>query len=461
MRDGVTIGDREDVRQVLAAAGRYGLQAAGLASRVATALRRLGATRGLFVADQAVLLAGEDTPRRLVWTLTVDAQGRATHGAPRLHAHQPTLLHLRYVPRRLAAGLPSAWGYGDAGRLVWQPVDLLLRPLAGPRVIDTHGAFDGPLPRPGESSDPDAGLACLIDRRASPACPAGLPDATGLIDEHGAAWALLDYARALEPVYDEQPAPDGTIEQVARTALAITRRELDTRGCDAEATYRNAGTLGLALLASTDRLTVTPDGRHAPLSRTTETWMSPTREFDHVRPVGTHDPLALAPYIIDPLAPEGPLLDVASVPGLHALAPVERGVHATRTHARWSAPHGGTARVDVEVSCPEPGQWLARATIAPWARCHGGACNSTYGSRELMFSRGRTASAGWSWTAVTYRGHVWEPQRIDYDGADTLVFLHLSQDSCGHTVALQLSLASGQVSTLPPPACEPEWTGGD
>ena len=443
--------------QVIATASqRYAEQAPALAGRLATHLRSLGSSRAVFVLEQAVLLAGESDARRLVWTLTVDAQGRFTHSAPALHVRQPVLLHVRYVPYQLASGLPSGWRFLDAGRLIWQRINLQLQPIAPAQSIDTSGAFDRPLPAGAPDRNPDTGLECLVDRRAHPLCPTALPDVIGLIDDHGAAWALVDYVRALQPVYDSQPVPDGGVEQTARAALAVTRREVAQTGCTSGTTYRNAGQLGVLLEAVTDRVHVTPGGRIAPLAQLRDVRLSPTHDFDHTRAVAQADPLTLAPWIIDPLAPESELLATASVAGLLELAPVVRVGDLPGAHVQWSAPAGGPARVDIALTCPEPGRWIARATISPWSRCYGGGCNSTYYPRELSFATGRPAVADWAWTAYTYRGSPWEPQRIEYDGADTLSFQHRAWDDCGSVLTLRLSLASRQVSSDPLPPCASE-----
>lgn len=443
--------------QVLAiAARRYADQAPALAARMAAWLRSLGAARGVFILEQSTALptTGASEPQRLIWTLTVDAQGRFLHSAPRLHTGRPFLLHVRYVPRQLASGLPAQWTYLDSGRLHWQRVSLQLQPLAPPQSIDTGGAFDAPSPSAGAAQDPDAGLACLIDRRARPDCPAGLPDVVGLIDTQGASWALVDYARELQPVYDLQVAADGGVEQVARAGLAVRRREVSRGDCTSGARFRNSGQLGVLLEALTDRIHVTPDGRSAPIARLRDSWMSPVHEYDHTRPVSDAGPTALSPYIIDPLAPQSPLLVAASVPGLRELAPVDAVGTDPAAHARWRSAPGGIARIDIEVTCPEPGRWVARATISPWTRCYGGGCNSTYLPRELTFARGRAAIADWAWTAYTYRGQPWEPQRIDYDGADTLSFRHIAGDGCGSPIAVRLNLVTGAHGVDPPPPCD-------
>ena len=435
------------------ASQRYAEQAPVLASRLAAHLRSLGASRALFVLDQATMLSGETDPRRLVWTLTADANGRFTHSSPALHTRHPTLLHVRYVPFRLASGLPPGWRYLEAGRLAWQRVTLQLQPAAPVQSVDTAGAFDAPLAADGARHDPDAGLGCLVDRRSHAGCAAGFPDVVGLIDTQGAAWALVDYVRELAPVYDSQPALDGRIKQAARAGLAVTRREVAQTGCTSGITYRNVGQLGVLLEAITDRVHVTPGGRSAPIARFSDLRLSPTHDYDHTRPVGQADPLALAPLIIDPLVPAGDLVPAASAPGLRELAPIERVGGPPSPHVRWLAPAGDLARTDVEVSCPEPGRWVARSTIAPWSRCYGGGCNSTYFPRELSFTQGRAAVADWAWTAYTYRGSPWEPQRIEYDGADTLSFQHIGMDPCGSVLTLRLSLSTRLVGMDPPPPC--------
>jgi len=192
----------------------------GQAGSIAAALRRTLQLRGLsqasFVFDQQVVVAGAPRPMQLVWTLGVDSTGRASFASPRLFDAQPSILHAQYIPLRVAEGLPQGWAFPEGGQLRWQLLNLQLQPIGPINTADTRGAFDPPDETGGHPVDPESGLRCLVDRRARPDCPAGMPDILSLLDQHAAASALLDYGHRLAPAYDPAAGGAGEFEQVAR-----------------------------------------------------------------------------------------------------------------------------------------------------------------------------------------------------------------------------------------------------
>ena len=427
-------------------------QAPGLAAALRTVLQARGLGQATFLFDQQVSVAGAAAPRRLVWTLSVDRAGRASFAEPRLFDAQPHILHVQYVPLRVAAGLPGGWAYPEGGRLRWQRLNLQLQPVGSITTLDTGGAFDAPDLLDGSSVDPEAGVRCLVDRRSRIDCAPGFTDIVTLIDEQGSASALLDYGLRLAPVYDAMPAADGRVEQVARISLQVDRREVSYAGCSADMPYRNTGRYGYTLVASNDRYAVAPDGRFARIDRTQATSLSPTLDYDWTRLLRPVAVSALTPLILDPQDPMRPLLTAASVPNLIRLAPITTSGQPDQTVLSFTSPPNDPGRVQVEIRCSIDGTWTLRSLIAPWARCLSGACNSTYLPYEATFTTGRAELAPPGFTARIYTGQPSEPQQAEYDGASTITLWHLDY-YCGNRVGARFSLG-GQYLGLVAPTCE-------
>jgi len=428
-------GDTLSQSQLLAQARAHlGAQAPALAQALSAALQSRGLSQATFVFDQQVAILGSPAPRRLAWTLSVDRAGRASFGEPRLFDAQPHILHVQYIPLRLARGLPPGWAYPDGGILRWQRLDLLLQPIGPVATLDTGGAFDAPEALDGSAVDPEAGLRCLVDRRTRSDCPQAFTDIVTLIDEQGSASALVDYGLRLAPVYDAVPAGDGSSEQVARISLRVDQRELVYAGCSADMAFRNAGQYGYTLTAANDRYAVSPDGRFARLNRTDTTTLSPTIAYDWTRRLRPVAASALTPLILDPQDPAQPMLDAARVANLIFLAPITTSGQREHTVVSFVAPPNGRNRLQVEIRCSDEGVWTVRSQIADWAQCHSGGCNSTYSTYQAAFTDGQAALAAARFTAVTYRGQPWEPQQAGYDGGSMLSIWH-DDYVCGGRIA--------------------------
>jgi hypothetical protein len=428
-------------------------QAPALAASLSATLQARGLGQATFMLDQQVSVAGSLAPRRLAWTLSVDRAGRASFAEPRLFDAQPHILHVHYVPLRVAAGLPGGWAYPDAGRLRWQRLNLQMQPIGPVGSLDTGGAFDAPDVLDGLPVDPEAGLRCLVDRRSRNDCPQGLTDIVTLIDEQGSASALLDYGLRLTPVYDAVPAGNGAFEQVARISLQVDRREVSYAGCSSEMPFRNTGRYGYTLLASNDRYAVARDGRFARIDRTQTAALSPTIGYDWTRPLRPVALSALTPLIIDPQDPARPLLAAASVDNLIYLAPITASGQPEQVVLSFTSPPYQYGRVQVEIRCSVEGNWTLRSVIAPWAQCMAGGCNSTYLAYEATFTAGQPALAPLRFTAQTYRGHWWEAQQAEYDGGTTITLWH-SDYYCGDRIGARFSFGGQYLGLTGTPACD-------
>jgi hypothetical protein len=428
--------------QLLALAGsHYGAQSDAIAATLAAALRARGLAQATFVFDQAVRVTGAARTQQLAWTLTVDSSGRASFGQPRLFDAQPTILYAQYVPLRVASGLPQGWAFPGAGQLRWQLLNLQLQPVGAMAILDTAGAFDAPDDITGAAIDPQAGLRCLIDRRARGDCPAGLADIVGLIDQNAAISALLDYGLRLAPVYDPVAGPGGGVEQVARMSMRIDLREVTYGGCTADMTYRNVGQYGFALQSTTDRWQIARDGRFARIDQVQQLSLSPTQSFDGTRVLRPLAVSALTDVLLDPQDPNRPMLRAADIPNLQYLAPITTRGEQEQTVVSFTSPINDVTRLQLDVRCSIAGTWSARSIIAPWAQCRSGGCNSDYYVYEVAFTPGTPTLGPFRWTAVSYRGFSHEGQQVQFDGANTLTFWHNPNGGCSARIGAQFSLA--------------------
>ncbi len=394
-------------------------QVPALVQALRTYAASTGAATAAFNLDQRVRIAGSARPSHLVWTMVIDAGGRAFYGNPRLHDEHPLLLYALYTPKSVAQGLPASWAYPDAGALKYQLVDQRMEPQTAFTVVDTGGAFDEPGDLSGGPVDPDALLKCLVDRASSPGCPAGYPDVRGLIDQSGASGAMLDYVRTLKPLYDsvETPPGSGEFEHSARVSLQIDSRKVELSGCG-NIRYTNQGAYGFALQEATDRFYVSAEGTYAQVNRFTQTRLSPTQSYSKQTSVPRSAYATLAQYIISPAEQDSSLLAVSEVPNLVSLAPLS--VSGNQSDVTAS---GADWLVSLEIRCSTAGDgYIARAMV--WRQCRSGGCNSLYFPVELHFNRGQPAAVGPVLSALTYRSQRWEPISIHYNGADTVQVSH-------------------------------------
>ena len=437
-------GDTLGSAQLLALAdGHFAAQSAAIAESLRRTARDRGVTQATFVFDQAVRVTGSTQPRQLVWTLSVDSAGRASFPRAQLFDRQPTLLQVQYVPLRVAAGLPAGWAYPDGGVLRWQLLNLQLQPVGAALARDTAGAFDAPDDTSGSPIDPQAGLRCLIDRRARADCPPGLPDIISLIDQNAAIGALLDYGQRLAPVYDTVSNAAGGFDQVARVSMRVDLREVTYGGCSADISYRNAGQYGFALQAVNDRYRIAPDGGFARIDQSQTVALSPTLAFDVMRALPPQPASALTGWLLDPQDPQRALLQAADIANLQYLAPITTRGEQEQTIVSHMPVSGELSRLQVDVRCSVAGVWTVRSTIAPWSQCRSGNCNSDYFAYEATFTPGTASSGPYRLTARTWRGAWWEPQQLQFDGSAAFTLWHAAWTGCNPLIGARFAL-SGQ-----------------
>lgn len=291
-----------------------------------SAMRTRGVSTGAFSFAQDVFVSSNSGPVRkmLVWTATVDANGRARYADPLLVDADPRVLYVTYTPLRLAQDLPQDWAYPDAGKLKWVVLNNRSEIVTPWQEIDVAGLFDSPdaLDIPGQATDEDAALKCLANA-ALTGCtlPAGAKDVQALLDEAAASVAVIDYLYRLTPEYldVEDPPGSGAIKQVARTGFAFSQREYRYTSCT-EIEYRNVGAFGMGLLKRATRATVKVGGPMRKTGQVTETAISPTRPFDlMVNNVPSSMIPSLDGLVIDPVAAAPTIVSTTQVPGILAI----------------------------------------------------------------------------------------------------------------------------------------------
>ncbi|MDE3010044.1 MAG: hypothetical protein KGI67_04080 [Pseudomonadota bacterium] len=259
--------------------------APAMAARLAAVARSRGAAEAWFNFRQQLPVAG--APRSVVWTLHATAAGTWFAGTPVVDAPGAALLHARYVPLTVAAGLPAGYGYQDGGWLRWDLSDALGHALPGAGARDTHGAFDGAQ-----------GLACLTGSASTPCDPAqeGIP---GLMERLGVAQAELTVAASLRPVFVVTAA--GQRYAVARLVVQRALSGADPACLTPPWQFRNDYQAAFQLDARLDRYRRAADGHWSLLERRSLRQAGPLLPWKSVRMTLPAAPLpALDALAIDP-----------------------------------------------------------------------------------------------------------------------------------------------------------------
>lgn len=176
--------------------------------------------------------------KSIAWNVTIDPNGRAIYGNPKIIDSDPIYIHAVYQPKAVASGLPSNWSalYPYAGKVRYIVLNKRFEQLTTIMEIQTNGEFDA------DRSGNNDKVSCLMDMRYS-GCAAGTIDMRTLMDKWGAAGVFLDYVRQLEPVY----TTDSNGDQVAQGAISY-----DTRILSCEK-LKNSGFYGYLLTLSAER----------------------------------------------------------------------------------------------------------------------------------------------------------------------------------------------------------------
>lgn len=229
----------------LSAAGEWvTTQLPGFKTRVAGWMKGQGLSTSVYSYTQEIMVSTtQGTKKRsIAFNVSIDPNGRPLYGAPKVIDADPTILEAMYTPAKVAEGLPTNWGYPGAGQIRYRVLNKKFEPLTAWKLIDTKGAFDNdPM-----GTDPDAKLACLMDRRY-PSC-AGPTDINTLMNDTGSSFAIVDYVRQVEPDYEEQA--DGSL--LAKGAISVDARVWDCKS------YINRGFFGYVLTMRAERYLAQP-----------------------------------------------------------------------------------------------------------------------------------------------------------------------------------------------------------
>jgi hypothetical protein len=276
-----------------------------------------GLVSGWFTYQQKVLSGGR--AKILATSIQIAAGGAPVFSGASLLDQTPVVLHAVYTAGAVKRGIPAGWAYQDAGMLRYELRDASWNPASPARALDLGGVYDEPQPNGGVTFDPDLGLKCLVSRVPSPSCPQGFDDIKGLLAVTKASFALVDYVRMVQPVYEA--GSGGT--QHARAAMDVVERVVRMPSCccnDAGLTFTNRIRIGFALALSADRYLVQPNGSYRKVTTLKSVAISPTQEIRGAVPVKRSDLAALSGEIVSPVTKA--LVSVGDFPQIVNLAAV-------------------------------------------------------------------------------------------------------------------------------------------
>lgn len=311
--------------QVLLEAKQHFLPLTGaFANSFKSQLINHGVEQGWFSYNQKVFIRvnGALKEKHIVFTMSCDTVSKCLWQDPQLVDPDPVIVHVTYIPKSVAVGLPDNWSYPNAGKMLWRLVDTKFVPKTAWTTIDVAGIFDEPQQIDGSNVDEEQGLKCLIDhtKYATSGCSATYQDVAQLMNQHGAMAALVDYTRMLRPVYDT--LADGSLQ--ARIGMAVNTREVNYSGCF-KGTYRNVGHYGFTLQNEMSRYWVDAERVYSKLNEFKSTSLSPTQNFDHSISVAQDRLNQIGDFVINPTAPNEALLAVSTLSNLTYLAPISYG----------------------------------------------------------------------------------------------------------------------------------------
>lgn len=263
-----------------------------------------GYSSAIFDFGQRVVVAANPNPRIkwLSWRVIIDSTGRERYSDAKLLDEAPQVLYVSYTPKAVADGLPPGFAYPDAGMIKWHLTDTSGNAITADTTIDVNGVYDEPTaqddatpPLPAGcvvdavdglvSCDPDFGYKCLISQLSDPNCPTGITDLRQLMDDVAPAYAILDYARKVQPVYESVDNGDGTFTDVAKTTVSVNTRTWKIGkpfffiAPGGGTKFSETGVFGYELLLQTDRFRVDSDLNYLSLGVQTSITTSPAQAF--------------------------------------------------------------------------------------------------------------------------------------------------------------------------------------
>lgn len=254
---------------LLAAADWLRLNGTAHTKKVGAYLKKNGIPSAIVTYNQDFMMSTTLGSKKMAisWTATVDPDGRAVYGNPKIVDPSPTYVMAIYYPLKAASGLPASWGqqlFVHAGKLRYALLNRRFEELTGWYEIQTGGAFDA------DSSSSES-VSCLMDLRY-PGC-SGPIDIRTILDQFGASAAFVDYVRQAEPEMAYNPTTD---DFSAKGAISY-----DTRVMTCE-TLTNTGFYGYILRFTAERYIAEPTTslvKYQVLEQYSGKGLSPTEPF--------------------------------------------------------------------------------------------------------------------------------------------------------------------------------------
>lgn len=216
-----------------------------------------------------VVVRGRQETRTVVGSVVAGVDGGLRNLGWKISPGPQYVLYVVYEQLSVAQGLPADWARGNAGQVRWQLYEYDGSTLTAMGTITTvaaNGSYDAPQPADGVEADPNAGLDLLISEQVRP-----------LMASEQAVYAIVDYGRTIEPVYEDLPNGDS----VARVAVQIDERRFTGDPCGlSTSTFSEAGQIGWLLHQVVDRYLVMPEtvgGQVSGLGRFEQSALSPTQ----------------------------------------------------------------------------------------------------------------------------------------------------------------------------------------
>ena len=216
-----------------------------LTTRIQTWANSQGVSMGIYNYTQEVniqTVAGVKK-RALMWNISVDKDGKATYGEPKLVNADPLILEANYVSGTAVPGLPNHWRFDNGGKIQYRVLDKKLIPITSWSTVNVSGVYDS------TSTEPDARMPnCLIDNRNT-GCNTTQKDIRQLLNDTGSSFAYINYVHGLVPEYDT----DASGTSHAKAAISVDQR---VWRCSV---YENSGYFGFVLNTTLDRYFVNPE----------------------------------------------------------------------------------------------------------------------------------------------------------------------------------------------------------
>ena len=194
-----------------------------------------------------------NTLKKVYLPLIIYPDGKLRNLGARVITTQPKILYYIYKAKQ-TEDIPPQWGYSDGGKLYKYVLDINFNTISY-TVVDTGGRYDPPVLQPGDATiDLDSGIKFFIQEVASPE-----------ITKYSALFAMLDYARQVQPYYECDA--QGNCETVV-SVESYTRTLNISDSCTGPndplggGQYQNTGRVGYTLQYTNERYLIEPNGNY-------------------------------------------------------------------------------------------------------------------------------------------------------------------------------------------------------